>query len=201
MFSEIYRLFIILPIIFVSFSYEESADVEDEVRIPIVQHVINEQTQAQNGVLGRLWDIKESLRKIICCHSDDIERGENTPLMRDTPEHCHWGLYHWGLGIKEYFERCLCSAATVPDDVSHITVDPAGNNIIASDCLFINPTCNNPILGTICCPFLAMCHLCRLPFDLCNVEMPDEESRVVVLRSDIPDHTYPYGRRLPGTFG
>lgn len=122
---------------------------------------------------------------------EDLE--EQRPLVErpeETDKNCsHWGLSHWFSGIGEYLERCLCCENAIDENRAHITKQThrlrgrEEERIVGtSDCFCLYPNvdydtcrdpaecdgwCDNPIGGTLCCPFVALGHLCCLPCALC----------------------------------
>lgn len=132
---------------------------------------------------------------------EDID--EKTSLTKKEKSYSHWGLSHWFSGITEYFDRCCCCSTNNDLDRKYITRSRDTGNIVGtSDCCFIaeghkSPSykgcLDNPITGTLCCPFAAIAHLCCLPCACCDSsedKVTQTEDLVVEPLANYP-HSHP----------
>lgn len=110
-----------------------------------------------------------------------------TPIKADVEkkECCsHWGLSHWFAGIGEYFQRCICCTSPSKEGnykwswaIEDKRTGPNNGSIskAESDCALLifgggrhDSCCNNPFIGTLCCPIVSVTHLCCLPCACCD---------------------------------
>jgi len=111
----------------------------------------------------------------------NIEQQEETCCSLKRMEKCHWGLYHWVAGIKEFFfDRCLmmsfcCQWDSYDDknpDRVYLTSDEDQKGIYtvrhSSDCYCCScdvtrEWCDNAATITFGCPVVALTHILCLP--------------------------------------
>lgn len=93
---------------------------------------------------------------------------ETTKLLESTSTNTCWGLQRWFYGIKEYFDRCLCSAGYNFEQMDKSRAFIYKKENITSDCCCVW-TCtsivsfDNPLTGTLCLPLALTTHLLCLP--------------------------------------
>lgn len=106
----------------------------------------------------------------------------------DKESYSHWGLSHWVSGIGEYFQRCCCCNYDDSRLEGAYGVWDDGKYISTSDCWCVSidgarpgtgSSCDNPVIGTLCFPFVALAHLSCLPFALCC----PSENRLTIYKS------------------
>ena len=101
--------------------------------------------------------------------NEDLKVEEEEENIFHTQGYLNWSLSHWFFGFVEYPQRCLWCGTNYDPRRVYLLKDTDGNIIGSTDCMCIeNRDCDNPIMGTLCCPLVTLGHLFCLPFALCG---------------------------------